>query len=140
MIYLGIATLALVACWRQNLAFVSNAATNPLSGFIQFWPALLANPATTSITIAIFLFGLAAVMWMVIEARNLGIRYVWLYVILGFVIAISVTFPLFLVARERRLEQLGGAPVPAALPTADVVGLAVVGVPIVLFALYTLNL
>ena len=136
--YLGIAALALVACWRQNVAFISSAGTNLLDGFIQFWPALLANHATTSITIDIFLFGLAAVVWMVFEARSLGIRYVWLYVILAFVIAISVTFPLFLAARERRLDELGrpgNEPVPAG---ADVAGMAIVGIPIVLFALYTL--
>jgi len=40
---------------------------------------------------------------MVAEARRLGIRFVWIYVVLGLLIAISVTAPLFLVARERRL-------------------------------------
>ena len=42
---------------------------------------------------------------MVIEARRLGVKYVWAYIIGGFVIAISVTFPLFLLARELRLEK-----------------------------------
>ena len=42
---------------------------------------------------------------MVIEARRLGVKYVWAYIIGGFLIAISVTFPLFLLARELRLEK-----------------------------------
>ena len=136
--YLAIAALALVACWRQNLAFMNEAGVDLASGFIQFWPALLANHATTSITIDIFLFGLAAIVWMVIEARRLEIGYVWVYVILAFVIAISVTFPIFLFVRERRLHALGparGEPDPTA---ADLAGLAIVGVPIVVFAAYTL--
>jgi hypothetical protein len=44
---------------------------------------------------------------MVLEARKLGIRWVWAYVVFGVLIAISVTFPLFLIARERRLAAIG---------------------------------
>jgi hypothetical protein len=35
----------------------------------------------------------------------LQIRGVWLYIALSFLVAISVTFPLFLIARQRRLAQ-----------------------------------
>lgn len=60
---------------------------------------------------------LAAVIWMVLEARRVGVRFVWLYVLFAMTIAISVTFPLFLVARERRLATRGDTdtePAPAA--------------------------
>ena len=40
---------------------------------------------------------------MVVEARKQGIPYVWAYIAGGMLIAISVTFPLFLIARERTL-------------------------------------
>jgi hypothetical protein len=63
---------------------------------------------------------------------------VWLYVVLGLFIAISVTFPLFLAARERRLSELGEA--PPATTTGDLVGLMIFGAPIVAFALYTLTI
>lgn len=63
------------------------------------------TPASRSITVDIFLFGLAATIWMVIEARKHGVRFVWAYVVGGFLIAISVTFPLFLLARELRLDK-----------------------------------
>ena len=39
---------------------------------------------------------------MVVEARRVGVSLVWLYIIGGFLIAISVTFPLFMIAREMR--------------------------------------
>jgi hypothetical protein len=136
--YLAIAALALVACWRQNLAFMSAPGLSLADGFIQFWPALLANHATTSITVDIFLFGLAAFIWMVLESRRLGIRFVWIYVVLSFLIAISVMFPIFLFVRERRLHALEATPTEPALGAGDLVGVAVLGVPIALFAAYTL--
>jgi hypothetical protein len=42
---------------------------------------------------------------MVIEARKHGVKYVWAYIAGGFAIAISVTFPLFLIARELRVGR-----------------------------------
>lgn len=75
------------------------------SGAAGFVPAFVegtrATAASRSITADILLFFLAAAIFMVIEARKLGIRYVWAYVLGGALIAISVTFPLFLIARER---------------------------------------
>ena len=48
---------------------------------------------------------LAVAILMVIEARRLGVKFVWAYILGGFLIAISMTFPLFLLARELRLEK-----------------------------------
>ena len=42
---------------------------------------------------------------MVIEARRVGVKFVWAYIIGAFAIAISAVFPLFLIARELRLEK-----------------------------------
>jgi len=61
------------------------------------------NPASRSITVDIVLFFLAAAIFMVIEARKHGVPFVWAYIVGGMLIAISVTFPLFLIARERKL-------------------------------------
>ena len=44
---------------------------------------------------------------MVLEARKHGIKFVWAYIAGGFLIAISVTFPLFLLARELAPGQVG---------------------------------
>ena len=51
------------------------------------------------------LFFLAAAILMVVEARKHGVRFVWAYIAGGFAIAISVTFPLFLIARELRVGR-----------------------------------
>jgi hypothetical protein len=137
--YVTFALVALVACWRQNLLFASARGIGFADVFVEFWPALLANHATTSIAIDIFLFALAASVWMVVEARRLGIRFVWAYVVLGIFIAISFTFPLFLVARERRLHALSAERAGVSLTPGDLLGLALLAIPIVLGALWSLS-
>jgi len=135
-IYVAIALFALIATWRQNIGFLLEGERGVAGGLMDFWPALLANRATISITADIFLFGLAAVLWMVSEARRLDMRLVWVYVLLSFVIAISVTFPLFLAAREHRLTAIGekeGRLAPRDLPGLGLLAAAIVG-----FSLYTL--
>jgi hypothetical protein len=99
--YGAIAVAALIATWSQNVAYLHKP-----SGFVDFWVATKVNPASRSITVDIILFGLAATVWMVIEARKHGVRFVWLYVVGGGLIAISVTFPLFLIARELRVSRI----------------------------------
>jgi hypothetical protein len=99
-VYVAIALVALVATWSQNILFFRGG-----GGFFGFWEATKANPASRSITVDIALLLLAVAILMVIEARRLGVKYVWAYILGGFAIAISVTFPLFLLARELRLEK-----------------------------------
>jgi len=138
--YGAIALLALLATWHQNLHYFAAGGGNPGGGFVgatmQFWKETFATPAGASITLDLLLFGLAVTMWMVFEARRLGIPFVWVYVVLGFLIAISVTFPLFLLARERRLTTLGQ--VTPTITAGDALGLALVGVPIVAISLWSL--
>jgi hypothetical protein len=100
VVYAGIALVALVATWSQNILFLSSGGS-----FFGFWEATKANPASRSVTVDIALLLLAVAILMVIEARKHGVKYVWAYILGGFLIAISVTFPLFLLARELRLEK-----------------------------------
>jgi hypothetical protein len=100
VVYAAIALVALVATWSQNILFFRSG-----GGFLSFWEATKVNPAARSITVDIALVLLAAAVLMVIEARKHGVKYVWAYIVGGLLIAISVTFPLFLLARELRLEK-----------------------------------
>ena len=100
-VYAAIAMAALIATWSQNVAYLDDPA--------NFIPAFLQDskvtPASRSLTVDILLFFLAAAIFMVLEARKHGIKFVWVYIAGGFLIAISVTFPLFLLARELRLAK-----------------------------------
>jgi len=99
-IYALLAVGALVATWSQNLAFF---AQSPDGGVATFLRDAWANPAAASLSNDLVFLGLVAIVFMVVEARRHAIRLVWVYVALSFVVAISVSFPLFLIARERRL-------------------------------------
>jgi Protein of unknown function DUF2834 len=98
--YAAIALVALIATWSQNILFFNGGGS-----LMGFWEATKANPASRSITVDIALLLLSVAILMVIEARRLGVKFVWAYIIGGFLIAISVTFPLFLLARELRLAK-----------------------------------
>jgi len=98
-IYAVIAVVALCGTWSQNLAYGPT-----LHGFL---PDARANPAARSVTIDIFMMALGASFLMIYEARRLGIRFVWAYIFFGLTVAISFTFPLFLIAREFALEREG---------------------------------
>jgi hypothetical protein len=135
LVYGAIALLALLATWNQNLHYFGGDA-GPVEVLTTFWKETFANPAAASITLDLLLFVLAVMLWMVLEARRLGMPFVWLYVVGGLLIAISVTFPLFMMARERRLATLGQ--VQPAIGAADVVGLLLVGVPVVVLSLWSL--
>ncbi len=117
-VYGAIAVVALIATWSQNLAYLDN----PSSFLGSFLRDASASPGARSITVDIVLFFMAAAIFMVLEARKHDIPYVWAYIAGGLLVAISVTFPLFLIARERRLAA-GGAP---QVKTGDAFGLAAI--------------
>lgn len=108
-VYAAIAVAAFVATWVQNMSYQVVA----LDFFSSFWRETRVTPASRSVTIDILMFGLAAAVLMVVEARKHGVPYVWAYLVGGLFIGISVTFPLFLIARELRLNPAETLKLPA---------------------------
>lgn len=127
--YAIVAALALYATWSQNIQLMTPG-MGPFDPYAVFLEQMKVNPASRSIAVDIGFFLLAAAAFMVIEARRLGIRLVWLYIVLGFLIAISVTFPVFMIAREMRLAANPNAPAQWRLTATDLIGLAAVGAAI----------
>ncbi len=118
-VYAIVALAALLATWSQNLAYFASPADFVLA-LGAFVTDLKVNPAARSVAADIALVFLAAAIFMVIEARKHGVRFVWAYILGGLFVAISVTFPLFLIARELRLA----APDANHLRSIDVILLA----------------
>ena len=134
--YALVAAAALFATWSQNVAYMGD---GMLGAFRKFVLDTTINPASRSITVDIGFFLLAASAFMVIEARRLGVRFVWLYILFGFLIAISVTFPLFMIARELRIAA---APKPDgawSLTASDLAGLALTAAAVLGLSWYVLT-
>ena len=132
--YAAIAVLALLGTWHQNLFYFQGGSSG---AFVQFWRETLVTPASISIIVDFFLFSLVVVAWMVLEARRVGVRFVWVYIVLGALIAISVTAPLFLIARERRLRASEGDVVT--FSRGDLIGLGLFALPALVVSLWSLS-
>ncbi|MDT7762691.1 MAG: hypothetical protein QOC63_2111 [Mycobacterium sp.] len=100
-VYGVISIAALIGTWSQNAAYFDN----PGRFLLDFLNDSKVTAASRSLTVDITLFFLAASILMVVEARKHGVRFVWAYILGGYAIAISVTFPLFLIAREIRVGR-----------------------------------
>lgn len=99
-IYVVLTVAALVFAFGNTVAYLLSEGNGGITGFFA---AGYVNYATSSLTNDLLIVAVAATVLMVAEARRLGVRYVWAYVAAGFLIAISVSFPLFLLARQLKL-------------------------------------
>jgi hypothetical protein len=131
-LYGVVAVVALIATWKQNLMYFGKG--DFVAANWRFWSDTIANPAARSITVDIMMLVVALALFMVHEARRLGIRFVWLYLVGGALIAISVTAPLFFIARERRLSLSESTP----LTPIDLIALPLFCAGPLLLSLYTL--
>jgi|SRR5215207_3114772 hypothetical protein len=126
--YAAIAVVALVATWSQNVAYFDN----PAGFLLDFLNDSKATPASRSLTVDILLFFLAGVVFMVIEARKHQIKFVWAYILGGALIAISVTFPLFLIARQLRMANND----PMRIRAIDIVLVAVFAIAVLVLVIW----
>ena len=105
MIFYGVFAMAgLVVPWYFNIRFMME------SGEMITPQGLIAGgfvtPLASSLT-SDFLIGTTPVLvWMVVEAKRLKMKYRWAYVALTFLIAFAFSCPLFLLMREIRLRSL----------------------------------
>lgn len=63
------------------------------------------SPILGSLAADFWIGSIVALVWMVVEARRLGIKHWWFFVVWTFVIAWASALPLFLFVRERHLER-----------------------------------
>jgi hypothetical protein len=108
-VYGVISIAALIATWSQNAAYFDN----PSGFLLNFLNDSKVTAASRSLTVDIVLFFLSASILMVVEAGKHQVRFVWAYILGGFAIAISVTFPLFLMARQIRVGRTEITPLGA---------------------------
>jgi len=93
---------ALYLTWSNNLLFFAQPDNGGVAGFIR---DAFANPAAASLGWDLTILAVVVCTLMVQEARRWGVRWVWAYVFFSMTVAISVVFPLFLIARQRRIAN-----------------------------------
>jgi len=103
VVYGVVAGAALIATWSNNIAFFNQPANG---GALGFFNAIYANPAAASFTNDLLFFAIAGGIFMIIEAQRLGIRHVWVYLVLSLLVAISVMFPVFLIVRQIKISRM----------------------------------
>jgi hypothetical protein len=99
VLFLILAILGFILPWYYNIQFFG---TGSLGDFIQ---QSSDNLASKSLSFDLFIASITGFSWMAIESRRVGIKFVWLYILLGFFVAFAFAFPLFLYARETVLEK-----------------------------------
>ena len=101
--YLALAMAGLVGTWIFNaLAIIQ------LRDYLG--DLVTSGPAVSSITVDLLVVAVAGCVFIVVEARRLGMRRAWLYIVLSGLTAFAFTFPLFLAMRQRRLTALARIP------------------------------
>lgn len=96
-IYMVLAVVGLVTAWIFNGLAVMNSEDYASAWFGTAVDWVLSADLT--------IVAIAVVVFMITEARRLGMKRVWLYILLSGVTAMAFTFPLFLAMRERTLAQ-----------------------------------
>ena len=134
--YGAIGLLAFIGTWGNIINLVGEHGF--WGGTIRFWQDVLANESSRFITVDMLFLGMAVVLWMVLEARRLKIPGVWLYVVFGFFIAISLAVPLFMIHREIRLSAAVPAEPGGTLRVTVVVAIVSCGLAFTAFAVVAL--
>lgn len=99
--YVIVSIVGLVTAWIFNgLAVVQG--SDP-DDYLAAW---FSTPLDWVLSLDLLIVAVAGSAFMVMEARKLGIKRVWLYILLSGVTAFAFTFPLFLAIRERKLQRL----------------------------------
>lgn len=101
--YAGAALVALVGTQLALVRHVRNG-----GGIGSFVTDPVDTAAGTFLTIDLLAVALVALVFVVAEGRRLGMRHLWVYVVLAFAVAISVAFPAFLAFRQVHLARRRG--------------------------------
>lgn len=96
LVWLGLAVVGLIGTWTFNILAIIEQ-----RNFVGDWVS--SGPAVSSLTVDLLIVAVAGSILIIIEARRLGMRHAWLYVVGAGLTAFAFTFPLFLANRERTL-------------------------------------
>ena len=94
-IYLTLSILGLVTAWVLN-----GIASVTAADYVGAWFGTIVDWV---LSVDLLIVALAVAVFMISEARRLGMKRVWLYFLLSGITALAFTFPLFMFFRERKI-------------------------------------
>lgn len=98
VLYLVLAGVGLVGTWTYNVIAIVER-----RDYLGDWFG--SGPSVSSLTTDLLVVAIAAVIFMIVEGRRLGMRRVWLFLLAVPLVALAFAFPLFLAFRERALQR-----------------------------------
>lgn len=134
--YALIGLIALAGTWSNNIQYFN---LGVIGANLMFWQETFVNPASRSITVDILFLALAAILWMLLEARRLSMRGVWLWIVFGVFIAMASAFPWFLIHREMVLAKQDGTTIAGTLSAADLLGVVLISAPVLVYAMFAIG-
>jgi hypothetical protein len=96
--YFIISSLGLITAWTLNPLGLANG-----EDYLDKW---FGSYLDWVLSTDLLVVALAIVVFMIVEARKLGMKRVWLYFLLSGITAIAFTFPLFMGFREMKKKEL----------------------------------
>jgi len=105
--YLVLAIAGLIGTWTFNALAIMQ-----MRDFIGDW--VNSGPSVSSLTVDLLVVAIAGCILIIVEAKRLGMKRAWLYVVLSGITAFAFTFPLFLAMRQRRLTERAAGELAAA--------------------------
>lgn len=98
VVFLVLAVVGLIGTWTYNAIAIIE-----MRDFIG--DLVSSGPAVSSINVDLLVVAIAGSVFIIVEARRLGMRFGWLYVVASGITAFAFTFPLFLAMRQRKLNE-----------------------------------
>ena len=99
--FLILSIVGLITAWVFNgIASVTG------QNYLDAW---FGSAVDLVLSLDILIVAVVGSAFMIFEARKLGMKRVWLYIVLSGVTAFAFTFPLFLAMRERKLATLASS-------------------------------
>ena len=97
LFYFIISAIGLITAWYFNTIAILRG-----ENFFGSW---FGNNADWVLALDLLLTAFAAVPFMIIESKRIGMKRVYLYILAGFISAIAFVFPFFLAMRELHLAK-----------------------------------
>ena len=103
-LYLILAIAGASLTMSANIDFIQT--YGPGFDILNFIQLANINAAARSLSRDLLIGSTAFFLWMILEAKRLGIKNMWVVILTTFTIAFAFSAPLFLFLRERRLIEI----------------------------------